>query len=141
MSSKLVMILAVLAGFFLAMAGVTFLLWQPPSSAAGSVQAMAVHLTDHQKANFIYVISVFLSVILILPVILTLTVRLHPKRPNGAIVAGCLFFLGSILETVATLASLSQWAFAVPEASKGDSRSSGQEGADQRCDRGESTER
>ena len=120
MSSRLIMVLAVLAGFFLVLAGVTFLLWQSPSSVAGSVEAMAVHLSDHQKANFLYVISVFLSVVLILPVIVTLTIRLYPKRPNGAIIAGSFFVLGSILETVATLASLSQWAFAVPEASKGD---------------------
>ena len=119
MSSRSVMLLAAFAGFFLALAGVTFLLWQPPSSATGSVEAMAVHLCDHQEANIVYAISVFLSVILILPVILILTFRLYPKHPNGAIVAGSFFVLGSILETVATLGSLSQWAFAVPEASKG----------------------
>ena len=42
------MILATLGGLFLIIAGVTFLLWQPPSSATGSVVSMAVHLSDHQ---------------------------------------------------------------------------------------------
>jgi hypothetical protein len=114
------MILSALAGFFLAMAGVTFLLWQPPSSAVGTVVAMATHLSDHQETNFLYVISVFLSVVLFLPIILILTIRLYPKRPNGAIIAGSFFVLGSILETVAMLASLSQWTFAVPDAATGD---------------------
>ena len=57
MSSRPIMVLAVLAGFFLALAGVTFFFWQSPSSAAGSVVAMAAHLSDHQGANFLYVIS------------------------------------------------------------------------------------
>ncbi len=120
MSSRLVMILAVLAGFFLAIAGVTFLLWQPPSTAAASTVAAAAHLSSHQTANLLYVISVFLSGVLFLPVILILSIRLYSKRPNAAIVAGGLFGLGTTLEIVATMASLSQWVFAVPEAAKGD---------------------
>ena len=120
MSSKLTMLLASIAGFFLALAGVTFFFWQPPSGAAGSVVAMAAHLSDHQAANLLYVVSVFLSVVLILPVILLLSLRLYTRRPNAAIAAGSLFVFGNILEGVATLASLSQWAFAVPEAAKGD---------------------
>ena len=120
MSSKLTLILASIAGFFLAVAGVTFYFWQPPNSTAGSVIAMAAHLSDHRGANLLYVISVFLSVVLILPVVLMLSLRLYTRRPNAAIVAGSLFVFGNILEAVATLASLSQWAFAVPEAAKGD---------------------
>ena len=120
MSSKLTLILASIAGFFLAVAGVTFYFWQPPNSTAGSVIAMAAHLSDHRGANLLYVISVFLSVVLILPVVLMLSLRLYTRRPNTAIVAGRLFVFGNILEAVATLASLSQWAFAVPDAAKGD---------------------
>ncbi len=120
MSSRLLMLLAVLAGFFLATSGVTFLLWQPPSTVAGSTVAAAAHLSDHRMANLLYVLSVFLSCVLFLPVILDLTIRLYSKRPNAAIVAGGLFGLGTALEIVATMASLSQWVFAVPEATKGD---------------------
>ena len=56
MSARLIMILAILAGFFLIIAGVTFLLWQPPSSATGSTVALANHLAEHQTANLLYVI-------------------------------------------------------------------------------------
>lgn len=119
MSSKLMTVLASIGGFFLAMAGVTFFFWQPPGIAAGSVIAIAAHLSDHQVASFLYVICVFLSAVLILPVVLILSIRLYSRRPNAAIVAGCLFVFGNILEAVATLASLSQWAFAVPDAAKG----------------------
>jgi hypothetical protein len=114
------MILAILAGFFLVIAGVTFLLWQPPSSTTGSTVALAAHLAEQQTANLLYVVSVFLSGVLFLPVILILTIRLNSKRPNAAIVAGTLFGLGYTLEIVATLASLAQWAIAVPEAAQGD---------------------
>jgi hypothetical protein len=120
MSSRLTMLLASIAGFFLALAGATFFVWQPPSSGAGSIVAMAAHLTDQQGANILYVISVFLSVVLILPVAVLLSIRLYAQRPNTAIVAGSLFVFGNVLEAAATLASLSQWAFAVPEAAKGD---------------------
>ena len=48
MSTRLIMILVILAGFFLIIAGVTFLLWQPPSDATGSTVAMAAHLAEHQ---------------------------------------------------------------------------------------------
>lgn len=61
MSARLIMILAMLAGFFLIIAGVTFLLWQPPSSATGSTIAMADHLAEHRTANLLYVVSVYLS--------------------------------------------------------------------------------
>jgi hypothetical protein len=114
------MILAILAGFFLIVAGVTFLLWQPPSSVTGSTFAMAAHLAEHQAANLLYVISVYLSGALFLPVLLMLTIRLYSKRPNAAIIAGSLFGLGYTLEIVATLASLAQWAIAVPEAARGE---------------------
>ncbi len=120
MSARLIMVLAILAGFLLIIAGVTFLLWQPPSSATGSTIAMAAHLAEQQTANLLYVVSVYLSGVLFLPVILTLTIRLYSKRPNAAIVAGTLFGLGYTLEIVATLASLAQWAMAVPEAARGD---------------------
>jgi hypothetical protein len=120
MSARLIMILAILAGFFLIMAGVTFLLWQPPSSTTGSTVAMAAHLAEHQTANLLYVISVYLSGVLFLPALLMLTIRLYSKRPNAAIVAGMLFGLGYTLEMVATLASLAQWVVAVPEAAQGD---------------------
>ena len=120
MSARLIVILAILAGFFLIIAGVTFLLWQPPSSATGSTIAMAAHLAEQQTANLLYVVSVYLSGVLFLPVIVMLTIRLYSKRPNAAIVAGTLFGLGYTLEIVATLASLAQWAMAVPEAAQGD---------------------
>lgn len=120
MSSRLVTILAVLAGFFLAIAGMTFLIWQPPSDAASSIVAIATYLSTHQMANFLYVISVLLSGVLFLPVILILTIRMYREHPNASIVASSLFGLGSILEITATMASLSQWAFAVPEAAQGD---------------------
>jgi Ca2+/Na+ antiporter len=120
MSPKLTMILASAAGFFLAIAGVAFFFWQPPGNAAGSVEAMAAHLSDHQGTNVLYVVSVFLSIVLILPVVLILSIRLYARRPTAAVVAGSLFVFGNVLEALATLASLSQWAFAVPEAAKGD---------------------
>ena len=113
------MILASAAGFFLAIAGVAFFFWQAPGSAAGSVEAMAAHLSDHQGTNLLYVVSVFLSIVLILPVVLILSIRLYARRPTAAIVAGSLFVFGNVLEAVATLASLSQWAFAVPDAAEG----------------------
>lgn len=112
MSARLIMALAALAGFFLIISGLTFMLWQESLSST-------TDSTVPTAAILLYAISVCLSTVLLLPVILMLSIRLYSKRPNSAIIAGTFLGLGCILDTVATLASLGR-TIAMPKDAQGD---------------------
>jgi hypothetical protein len=118
MATNIIKILAFLAGSFLILSGMTFILWMPPGNIDKIQQA--VYLAQHRMENMAYVFSVFMSSILFLPVIILLTVQYYKKRPVSSVLAGSTFALAVIFQTVATLSSLAKWTYAVPEAAKGD---------------------
>jgi hypothetical protein len=64
--------------------------------------------------------SVFLSTILFLPVVILFTIQYYKKNPVASIAAGSSFLLAGIFQTVATLISLSRWAYIIPESAKGE---------------------
>lgn len=116
MSKRSITLLSWLAGALLALAGVTFAIMMP---TAGDPVEQAGFMMQHRSENFIYVASVFFSSVLITPVIIMLSIRLYVVKSTG-IIAGTMLILAVILESVATLASLSRWAYAIPGSIKGD---------------------
>jgi len=118
MSARLITVLAVLAGLLLIVAGVTIPLWMAVAGI-GDVQAAQI-LWDNQVANYLYTITVFLSCVLMAPVILVLSFRLYPSRRDFAVLGGVLFLFGLVLEAVGTMSSLARWPVAIPQALTGD---------------------
>jgi len=111
------MALAILAGLFLAVAGVLFPLAVLPGGV--TTQATAQYLAGSQGASLLYVAAVLLSNLLFLPVLVLLTIRLYFKRPGTAIGAGVMIALAILLETIAVLVSLARWS-SIPAAAGGD---------------------
>ena len=120
MKNRAILILSILSGIFLCMAGIAFWIWQPSPSQSDIAQQIA-HLSQNKVAYLLYVGSVYLCYTLLIPVIILLTIALYPRYRIGAIAAGSLFCLGGAIELVATLASLSRWVYAIPHGLQGDS--------------------
>ena len=118
MSARPLTVLAVVAGLLLILAAVTVPLWMA-APGIGDVQAAQI-LWDNQMANFTYAVAVLLSCVLITPVIVTLTTRLHAVRPGYAVLTGSVFLFGLVLEAAGTMASLSRWAGAITGTLSGD---------------------
>lgn len=119
MKKRAIVILSILSGIFLCMAGVTFWIWQPSPIQSDIAQQIA-HLSQYNVVHFLYIGSVYLCYTLFLPVIVFLTIALYTRYPIGSILAGSLFCLGGVIELIATLASLGRWIYAVPHGLKGD---------------------
>jgi uncharacterized membrane protein len=49
-----------------------------------------------------------------------LTIQSYRKKPVISIISGSVFSLAIVLQTIATLSSLSRWGYAIPESLKGD---------------------
>ncbi|HEX2912465.1 MAG TPA: hypothetical protein VH186_16775 [Chloroflexia bacterium] len=114
MPKRVVMVLASLAGIFLAVAGILFPVVVFPQ-AANSIE-LARHLSNNQFLSLVYVGAILLSNLLIAPVLLLLSLRLYPLKPAIALSAGVVAGTALMLETVAVLLSLARWTWAIPSA-------------------------
>jgi hypothetical protein len=124
MKSSAIIPISALAGFFLFIAGLMFFMG---AVAPGDMDAgdQIARLAQNRTANFVYVASVYLCYVLIIPIIVLLTIHLYPYRPIGAVFAGTLLCLGGGIEMAGTLASLSQWVYVIPEGLQGNAAAIG----------------
>jgi hypothetical protein len=120
MSRKVVLFLSIGAAIFLSTAGITFFLWMPPAELMQDTQLEAQYMNERFVVNIIYVLSVVLSCLMILPVIICLIIRTYKQNPYTIIIGGAIIILGFLFDSAANLFSLSLWASAIPESIKGD---------------------
>lgn len=111
MSARVTRYLALFAGLALIVAGVTVPVWMA-SADIGTIQAAQI-LYDNQVAHWLYVATVLVSCLLIVPVIVLLAVRLYPLRPALALIGGTTFLFGLALEATGTVSSLARFTGAV----------------------------
>jgi hypothetical protein len=117
-SSKSIKILATLSGLGLVFAGLTYILWAPQKNTTLAQQAF--YLLGYKRENYLYILSIVLSSIGIIPVIIIMTVKLARKNYVSSIVAGSFFIVGCIMKIIASLASLSRWGYGIYESARGD---------------------
>lgn len=115
MSEKCTTRLAICAGLLLIISTIASGIWQPPIGQAKTASFIAHYLQIHWVANITYIITLFFSSIIIIPVIINTTILLFKVRPNSAIIAGSFFCMGIMLQIIATLGTLSRWIHAIPQ--------------------------
>jgi hypothetical protein len=120
MSREIILFLSISAAIFLSVAGITFFLWMPPAELMQDTQLEAQYMNERFIVNIVYIFSVVLSCLMILPVIICLIIRLYKQYPYTIIIGGTIIILGFLFDSAANLFSLSLWASAIPESIRGD---------------------
>jgi hypothetical protein len=120
MSRKVILFFSIGAAIFLCVAGIAFFLWMPPAEIMQDTQLEAQYMNERFIVNMVYVLSVVLSCLMILPVIICLIIRAYKQYPYTIIIGGTIIILGFLFDSAANLFSLSLWASAIPESIKGD---------------------
>jgi hypothetical protein len=118
MSNRVIVALSVLSGVLLVLAGMLFPLVVPLEPRPPLLTANL--LAGRQMMSYVYVAAVVLSNLAFSPLLVLLTIRLYPKRPGPAIIAGSLLAFAILLETIAVLISLARWSWLIPVGAKGD---------------------